>query len=167
LDDRLSVSSAERVAKAIGQPGWFMPDFRFSETQIGDLVNALFAEGRKGDDRRKEPSIVIHFEADGRSEEPRFVERCGPCHKILSQRYGAMGKGDIGPNLSGLFTEHYPWTFKEHERWSPENLSEWLKNPRRIRPPAMMQPVILKAEEMIELCGVIALEAGETAPHPP
>jgi hypothetical protein len=64
---------------------------------------------------------------------------------------GALGAGDIGPNLSGLFSQHYPKTFRNGEVWSARNLRAWLKNPREIREWARMQPVVLTEKEMKEL----------------
>lgn len=74
---------------------------------------------------------------------------------MLSGRLGAVGTGEIGPNLSGLFSKYYPKTFRNGEAWTPRNLSAWLKNPREIRPWARMLPVALTGAEAKELESII------------
>ncbi len=166
LDDVLFVSIAERVADVILFPAMYMPNFHFSEGQIQDLVNALLAKGGGRDPQRKATPTVVHFEEQGRRDEIPFVKHCGPCHKLLASRYGGLGRGDIGPNLSGLFTEHYPRAFMEGPPWSPEKVRDWLKNPRAIRPLATMQPVALTPEEFHAVCSTILLDSGGLGAHP-
>ena len=79
--------------------------------------------------------------------ENSFVKLCGPCHKSLSERSGALGNGDIGPNLSGLFSEYYPKTYRDTESWTPDKLRKWLENPRNMRANARMKPVRLAVGE--------------------
>ena len=37
--------------------------------------------------------------------------------------------------------------YREGEPWTPERLREWLKNPRKVRPMAVMPPVVLEEGE--------------------
>jgi cytochrome c2 len=54
----------------------------------------------------------------------------------------------VGPNLSGLFTPFYPKTARNGQRWTPELLEEWIKNPRAVRPGTTMLPVRLSAGDL-------------------
>jgi len=140
-------SSPERIAEAIRVPAYYMPDFRFSEEQIAAVVNAILAaSGKKGKPAGETP-VRVHFEEDG--GEDVFSRRCGPCHKALSARYGGMGKGNIGPNLSALFSAEYPKPDRKGKTWSPERLRAWIANPRKERPAARMPPVPLKEEDFL------------------
>ncbi len=161
LDDLLAVSSPRKIHDAIRSPAAYMPDFRFDETRIREIVNAILAAGAD----RKTPArpgipVVVHFEdADGRAD-LLFPRACGPCHRILSDAQGGLGTGAIGPNLSGLLTRHYPPTFGDGDRWTPDKLKKWLKNPRSVKPAAAMPPVPLSPEQVDELAGLMSAPAG-------
>lgn len=153
--DRLAAADPLRLLGAIQRPVPFMPDFRFDGRQAADLVNAVMAFAaaaprRSGD----EPPTVIHFAAP-RQEENLFAKKCGGCHRLLTPREGALGSGDVAPNLSGLFTPFYPAPFKPGEPWTTERLGRWLDNPRAVRPATSMQPVRLTAEEKERLLGIL------------
>lgn len=140
-------SSPERIAEAIRVPAYYMPDFRFGEEQIAELVNAILAaSGKKGKGAGETP-VQVHFKKDG--EEDVFSRRCGPCHKALAAGYGGLGKGNIGPNLSALFSAEYPKPDRKGKTWSPERLRAWIANPRKERPTARMPPVRLKDGEFL------------------
>lgn len=89
---------------------------------------------------------MVHFET-ARKGENVFEKRCGPCHKILSAELGGVGRGTIGPNLSGFFSEFYPPTAAGNRRWDAPALEKWLKNPRQSPPGTQMLPVWSKKEE--------------------
>ena len=74
---------------------------------------------------------------------------------MLSGKYGVLGRGETGPNLSGLLTSFYPETFREHERWSVENLRKWLENPRAMRKNARMPPISVKSDEFGRLTDIL------------
>ena len=97
---------------------------------------------------------VVHFEKVQRQSENDFEKKCGPCHKVLTPA-GAFGKGNIGPNLSGLFSEHYPAASPDNRRRTADFLKKWLENPRKARENTQMRPVPLKKEEFDQL---LALE---------
>lgn len=81
---------------------------------------------------------------------------------MLSERLGAVGTGNIGPNLSGLFTEFYPKTFRNNGIWTVSNLNLWLQNPRKIKVGARMQPVPLTGAEAKDLEPIILVSPEAT-----
>ena len=153
-------TTAQKIYDSIKSPALFMPDFRLGDRQIAFLVNAVLAGAAKGGRTGAESPQVVHFEKGERNRENVFEKRCGPCHKVLTAVNGALGKGDIGPNLSGLFSEFYPATAGVgNSRWSVDALKRWLENPRKIRGITGMRPVPLKREELDRL--LVLLSAGK------
>jgi cytochrome c2 len=156
--DRLAPNLApEKISAAIRTPALFMPDFRFEDRQIVDLVNAIMAGAAKAGPAAGETPQVVHFADKKQHGENVFEKQCGPCHKVLTQGQGALGKGDIGPNLSGLFSEFYPATLRNNGRWTAEALKKWLENPRKTREHSQMRPVPLKKEEFDQLLALLAV----------
>lgn len=150
-------SSPERIAEAIRVPAYYMPDFRFGEEQISALVNAILAaSGKKGKGAGETP-VRVHFKKD--EGEDVFSRRCGPCHKALAAGYGGLGKGDIGPNLSALFTAEYPKSGRKGKMWSPERLRAWTTNPRKEKPAGRMPPMPLKEEDFLRAAGRLEIPA--------
>lgn len=150
--DRIFVAvRPQRLFDAIKTPVLFMPNFCFKETHIVELVNAILAEAARTEPEAREIPLVIHFEDEKQAEEKVFVKHCGSCHMVLTARFGGLGKGNIGPNLSGLFSEYYPKTYGNKEQWSSEPLKKWLKNPREARKNARMAPVKLTPNEFSRL----------------
>lgn len=157
LDDLWTVSQPRKIHESIRAPAAFMPDFRFDEAQIRDIVNAILAEGRrKAMPAGAEVPVVVHFEDAGEGRDLLFPRACGPCHRILSDAAGGLGGGDAGPNLSGLLTRHHPRTFGGRDRWTQDNLSKWLSNPRSVKPSALMPPVPLTPGQVEELTRLMA-----------
>lgn len=156
LDLVLAEASTQRISAAIRNPAFYMPDFHFSEAQITDLVNAILSGSVRGKRIGQEPPQVVHFESGKRTEENVFGKRCGPCHKVLTAKKGGIGKGTIGPNLSGLFSEDYPKTWRGKERWTPDRLKAWVENPRKVKPFARMPPVRLNQDELADLTDLLA-----------
>jgi len=122
-----------------------MPEFHCCEEQVDDLVVSILAGGRQARGGNAAPQVV-HFEGT-RGGEKVFQKQCGACHKALTGKWGGLGKGSIGPNLSGLFSEFYPRTWQQGERWTPEALRKWLANPRAHRAVTQMQPIRLTRDE--------------------
>jgi cytochrome c2 len=161
LDDLWTVSPPRKIHESIRTPAVFMPDFRFDDSQIRDIVNAILAEGaRKSRSAGAEIPVVVHFEDPDHGRDLLFTRVCGPCHRILSDAAGGLGGGAAGPNLSGLLIPHYPKTFAGRERWTPENLSKWLRNPRAVKPAALMPPVPLEPDQIRELTGLMSPSGG-------
>ncbi|WP_026841268.1 selenite/tellurite reduction operon c-type cytochrome lipoprotein ExtS [Citrifermentans bremense] len=147
-------TTPENLFASIDAPALQMPDFKLEQGAITDLVNALLA-GTKGSAKKgKETPRVVHFETAGKGENV-FEKKCGPCHKVLTAALGGVGRGSVGPNLSGLFSEFYPPTVAGKERWSAPALEKWLKNPRQSRPSTQMRPVPLKKEELERLLQIL------------
>jgi len=155
--DRLPANtSPQKIFDSIKSQALFMPDFRFDDRQVADLVNAILAGALQAGHPVSETPQVVHFEKLQQHKENIFEKQCGPCHKVLTETRGALGKGDIGPNLSGLFTEFYPKTWKNDGRWTADNLKKWLNNPREIRVNSQMRPVPLKKDEIDRLLDILA-----------
>ena len=150
--DRIFVSaSPQKLFNAIQTPVLFMPNFCFNETNIIELVNAILSEASQADPEAREIPLVVHFEDEKQAEESNFVKHCGSCHMVLTTRFGGLGKGNIGPNLSGLFSQYYPKTYSDKVQWSSEPLKKWLKNPRNIRRNTQMRPLKLTSDEFPRL----------------
>lgn len=158
--DRSSLRSAPgKIADAVRTPAFHMPDFRFTEGRIADLMNALLADtrGAKPAGKEKEIPDVVHFRPVGRHPDNPFTKRCGPCHKAFTGKHGGLGGGDAGPNLSALFTAEFPRRPPHGERWTPAALKRWLENPWRDAPGALMLPVLLKEEEFEGIVRILSV----------
>lgn len=155
LDLAAARKAPPELAKAMLQPAEGMPDFRLSEQGQTAIINALLAAALAKKPSNDVQPQVVHFSRSAESGRDIFSRKCGQCHRILSLRYGALGRGDIGPNLSGLLSPFYPQTFRTTERWTEARLADWLKNPRRTRPWALMQPVALSRAESAELATIM------------
>lgn len=152
LDLVLDHATPEKLDAAIKAPVLFMPDFRFSESQRIELVNAILAGAKRAGNPAGEQPLQIHFESETGQSERQFEKHCGGCHRALTLTYGGLGNGLEGPNLSGLFSEFYPQNYSaENQRWDPEKLEKWIKNPRKIRPLAQMAPLELQPAELDKL----------------
>ncbi|MFZ2947987.1 MAG: selenite/tellurite reduction operon c-type cytochrome lipoprotein ExtS [Desulfuromonadaceae bacterium] len=156
LDAAAARKTGGELALSIRVPVANMPDFRLNEDRITLLVNTIFA-GSQGRSTDESDPVRVHFNTPGKKSPDIFSTKCGSCHRILSDRLGAVGTGEVGPNLSGLFTQYYPKTFRNNEVWTVQNLNLWLKNPRETRPWARMLPVTLTGAELKELVSVINL----------
>lgn len=165
LDDTAVRKSVEELTLAIRQPVATMPKFGLDEERIVILVNMILA-GSQGQEMGKAAPAKVHFNNSGKKSEDVFSKKCGSCHRILSERLGALGTGDSGPNLSGLLSPHYPKSFKNGETWTVRNLGLWLKNPREIREWSRMQPVVLTEKEMKELETTIGIQDSGNSTQP-
>jgi cytochrome c2 len=155
LDGVLLKVQPENLANAIKYPVTFMPDFYFQEPDVTSLVNAILDSSAVYASKSGEFSQVIHFEEDKEDSDNIFSRNCGACHRILTNHKGGIGKGDIGPNLSGLLSDYYFQNFKGSKSWDSNGLEKWLKNPRDIRSNAQMPPMHLKKDEFIHLLRVL------------
>ncbi len=152
LDLAQTFSTPEELSEAIKSPVLFMPEFHFTEQQRVELVNAILAGAWRAGAPTGESPQVIHFEGEGVAAELRFEKHCGGCHRVLTSRFGGLGSGLVGPNISGLFTEFYFENFgEENQRWNVESLQKWLKNPRKIRPLSQMTPIRLEDDDFERL----------------
>jgi len=155
LDLAAARKAPPELAKSIQQPVEGMPDFRLNEQGQTAIINALQSAALLHKPGNTMQPQTVHFSTSTGSGRDLFSRKCGQCHRILSLRYGALGRGDIGPNLSGLLSPFYPQSFRTAERWSEARLADWLKNPRKTRPWALMQPVDLSRAELAELVSIM------------
>jgi cytochrome c2 len=161
LDQRAALRPFD-LENSIRQPVDFMPDFHFSDAAIIRLLNALLLGGRNSEPTGVEIPRVVHFEGGREASENPFVKHCGGCHRMLTDRYGALGRGTAAPNLSGLLTEHYPANFSpDRLPWTRERLKTWLENPRQQRPLSQMRTRPLNEEELTALLNVFSAEIDE------
>lgn len=158
LDTLIDEKTPEEIAEAIRGPAQGMPNFRLSEKSVVAVVNAIFAGGKKAGVTQGNRPLLVHFDAERKGQENVFIRKCGTCHRALTEKLGLIGSGDIGPNLSGLLSSHYPKTFKTSEAWTEDRLKRWLENPRKVRPLAQMLPVQLKAGEFRELVDLLQVK---------
>ncbi|MGE3374348.1 MAG: selenite/tellurite reduction operon c-type cytochrome lipoprotein ExtS [Vicinamibacteria bacterium] len=141
---------AELLA-SIRAPVENMPAFGFDAPQAEAIVASLLSRRAQAD----EPETYrVLFRAVAAAPSV-FEEKCGGCHRRLGAG-GPQGVGRAGPNLSGLFTAFYPPTARGEVPWTATALEEWLRNPRAVRPQAVMPPVPLTPEERKSLLGELA-----------
>lgn len=157
--DRLGRKAPVELVSAMDRPAIHMPQFRFAPAEVDALVNYLLWLGPGSGTGGKESPVVVHFVRKGGEREHPFVKRCGGCHKALTESLGGMGVGSVGPNLSALFTPFYPRPHHAGEPWTPQRLKEWLENPRKIRPLAVMPPVVLEEREADRIIELLQVES--------
>ena len=145
----------EALALAIKNPAIFMPDFCFQEADVIRLVNAILDSSAVYASTFNDDSRIIHFEEDIKDSDNIFNNSCGSCHRVLTIQFGGLGRGDIGPNLSGIFSRFYFKNFKDSKSWNSKRLKQWLKNPRDIRINTQMPPVKLTENELRHLIHIM------------
>ncbi len=155
LDDLLRTRRPAEIALAVEKPAQCMPDFHLAEKDITDLANAILTCGRATRAKTGETPLVVHFADEGKQTENIFEKKCGCCHRMLSEKYGGLGKGEVGPNLSGFFTPFFPKSFHGNKEWTAVELRRWLENPRQERRNAQMPPVHLNSEEFRRLVAIL------------
>jgi cytochrome c2 len=163
LDMTGATGKARDIHDSIREPALFMPNFHLNDIQIASLVNAILARAKFKKPPTGETAIVIHLQDAKNIRRNIFAEKCGKCHKILSEKSGGLGSGEIAPNLSGLFSEFYPRTYRDRESWDSEKLKKWIENPRAIRTNTMMQPVRLEPGELGQLLAIMQYERSLSA----
>lgn len=154
LDAAAARKNPEALAGSIRRPVAGMPNFVVNEEQITLLVNAILS-GSQAHKADMAAPVTVHFSNTQKEGDDLFTRNCGSCHRLLSERRGALGAGNIGPDLSGLFSGYYPKSYKESESWTFEKLKEWLKNPRAVRPLTTMRPLLLTADELKQLESIL------------
>jgi len=155
LDTSFEQTLPEALADAIVNPAIFMPVFYFQEAAVTHLVNAILKSSAMYSPASIEDGRIIYFEKDKEDIHNIFTNQCGPCHRILTEQFGGLGRGIVGPNLSGIFSPYYFKNFKAGKSWNPDRLEQWLKNPRDIRSNARMQPIKLKEDELKRLIHIM------------
>ena len=132
------------LARSIGAPVENMPRFAMREPQVEATIAFLLHEG---DPESGEESYRVRFWHRRQARSSPFEEDCGGCHRAILPE-GPVGRGSVGPNLSGLFTPHYPATAAWRQPWTRAALEKWLTNPRALRPRTTMPPVRLERGDL-------------------
>jgi len=149
LNNIMIKKTIKNIRDSILNPSDYMPNFNLSEENIVLLINGLLLESEKGDYKGGKNFFYIKRDL----KENLFNKKCGKCHKLISDKTGPIGKGDIAPNLSSIFSQYYPKT-KNLKLNTPEELIKFLKNPRYHNRSNIMPVVEIKkkeAEEIIKL----------------
>ena len=154
LDASPDKTLPEALALAIENPAIFMPNFCFQEADVTRLVNAILDYSAVYASTSSEDGRIIHFEENREDSENMFDKHCGSCHRMLTQQSGGLGQSDIGPNLSGIFSEFYYKNFRDGKSWNSNRLNQWLKNPRDVRTNAQMLPITLTEDELRHLINI-------------
>lgn len=141
-------NTGEYIFKMIRKPNEYMPDFHFDNSTIDKLVKLVLFDGAKAVEK-KNTAYPVFLDTN---VENVFSKKCGNCHKALLRNIGPVGKGDIGPNLSGLFTEYYKSkVLINNKNFTEDLLREWLKNPRQISKTTVMPVIELDDKEIADL----------------
>ena len=156
LDSVVKIRTVDEIAATILAPGSEMPDLGLSEPRTDAVVNALLGGAKKKGSTVVKP-LVVHFKGRGGMGKDVFSRKCGPCHRALTEKLGALGTGNSAPNLSGLLSPYYPKSYKTNGKWTEKALRQWLENPRKIRLDARMPPVPLKEDELRELVRILSV----------
>jgi len=156
LDASLDKTLPEDLAQAIISPAIFMPDFYFNAPDVVKLVNAILGSSAVWGPESGETPKIIYFEKNKEDRNNTFNKYCGSCHRVLTQQFGGLGHGDIGPNLSGIFSRFYFKNFKDGKSWDANRLKQWLNDPRDIRGNAQMLPVRLTEDELGQLIHILS-----------
>ncbi len=149
LDGAVRTLGVAQMRQALRQPAQQMPRFNLPAHDVDSLVSYLLHGAYASVAGSEQPPLVVHFTADNAVAQLPFERHCGGCHQVLSAQYGGLGTGRNGPNLSGLFSRFYPANAERH--WNAELLQRWLRNPRQLRPVAIMPPLQLNDDEFAGL----------------
>lgn len=155
LDASLDKTLPEDLAHAIKYPAVFMPNFYFNESDIVKLVNTILGSSAVWGPESSETPKIIYFEKSKEDDNNTFTKHCGSCHRLLAQQFGGLWQGDIGPNLSGIFSRFYFKNFKDGKSWNADRLKQWLKNPRGVRINAQMLPIELTEDGLKNLIHIM------------
>lgn len=156
LDFLLNGRSPEEITAAILSPAMGMPDFKVSKQQLVMLVNAIL-DGATDKRSRKDSRKIVHFKDSNGIKDDIFNKKCGACHQALTAKFGVLGAGKAGPNLSAILSPWYLKTFNNSLEWNRERLHNWVKNPRNVRINTGMQPITLLEHEFKQLVDILAI----------
>ena len=155
LDASLDNTLPGDLAHAIQYPAVYMPNFYFNESEIVKLVNAILGSSAVWGPESTDTPKIVYFEKSKENRDNTFNKHCGSCHRVLTQQLGGLGQGDIGPNLSGIFSRFYFNNFNDGKSWTADRLKQWLKNPRDVKPHAQMLPIKLTKDELSHLIYIL------------
>ena len=144
LDNVVWTREQPELTASITEPVENMPVFDFDRGQAEALI-AFLLSGARPD--ASDEAYRVQFARDASRTPSTFEDKCGGCHRLLTS-LGPRGFGRRGPNLSGLFTSFYPHTAPGERAWSEKLLTDWVANPRSLRPETVMPPVPLSEAEL-------------------
>lgn len=147
LNSALRKLGSDALRKKIETPAYAMPDFQISGVELDTLIAALYRETVTSPPE-KNNGKTVYFRTAGKAAADRFVRSCGGCHRMLTQKYGALGAGNAAPDLSGILGAEYPPALPG-KRWTPDLLEKWVTNPRSVRKEALMPPQPKEAKETV------------------
>ncbi|MDY0189968.1 MAG: selenite/tellurite reduction operon c-type cytochrome lipoprotein ExtS [Desulfuromonas sp.] len=150
LDQLLSRASIGEIESALAVPAFYMPIFALNDGVRQAVITQILAGGVEYAASQEDPPRVVHF-ADKLDHDSLFEKHCGACHIVLTGRKGGLGVGVQGPNLSGLLSKFYPANALNNQLWTAAGLSDWIKNPRKIRPLTTMPPLVLDDQVIKQL----------------
>ena len=152
LDISVNEKEINELILNLTEPTAYMPNYYFTDTQKIAVVNTLLNRGFGFDFRSGDDYTLVHL--NEKTSGNLFSDKCGGCHMMLSKNYGGLGRYNIGPNLSGLFSDFFPH-INDVKRWTTENIKQWLKNPRDIKKNTLMPKVELNEEELDNIIRIL------------
>ena len=135
------------LVRSIREPVENMPRFGLDEGQAEAIVVFLL---KSGSPEQPQDTYRVHFARAAGASLSVFEKECAGCHRLLGPS-GSLGTGNVGPNLSGLFTPFYPPTAPGDRPWTEKALTDWLRNPRAARAHTTMPPVALSDDDLRRL----------------
>ncbi|MDY0292611.1 MAG: selenite/tellurite reduction operon c-type cytochrome lipoprotein ExtS [Desulfuromonadaceae bacterium] len=154
LDAVAPARSSLELEKAVRDPAVFMPLFPLSDKKLASILTRIYSGALNAPPSETSRPLVVYFTHAAQEEDP-FTRHCGGCHRMLSHKYGGLGTDIIGPNLSGMGTEFYPATARDDKAWTRDNLKDWIKNPRKIRPLTTMPPQKIKEDDVKQVLDIV------------
>lgn len=135
LNKTIEKKTTGEIIFTIQHPGDFMPDFNISGNTLTLIMNGLFSNSNIN--KIEKETNIIYFKKQ--QFDNIFNNKCGKCHRLLSDKFGFLGEGRNAPNLSGILTEYYPKTGNLKSN-TPEDIKIFLKNPRSYNKNSIMPP---------------------------
>ncbi|WP_283804954.1 selenite/tellurite reduction operon c-type cytochrome lipoprotein ExtS [Denitrovibrio acetiphilus] len=149
LDYRAKIHTGEYLADKLINTNEYMPDFHFSDRDVTKIIKYLLFASSGTVQKEAEPYVAYIKTSD----DDVFGKHCGNCHKVITRQSGGKGTGEIARNLSGLFSQYFDSDVLQEgdDRWTPELLLKWVRNPRSINKTTIMPPVNLSKNEESDL----------------
>ncbi len=151
IDHLHSPFYVKELVKAIEHPAYYMPFFSFARKNLESVVNYILYASSTYNTEHGNDSYRVHFLNKNYNT---FEQKCGECHKILTRNYGGLGKGNVGPNLSGILTKFYPRNSLVYP-CSTKKLIKWISNPRSIAFNTTMPPILMKKKELNQILSIL------------
>jgi cytochrome c2 len=154
LDSVAPRRSSLDLEESVREPAVFMPLFPLSDAELAAILTRVYAGGHAVSEAEASKPMVVYF-THAAAEEDLFSRECGACHRMLSHKYGGLGRDTIGPNLSGMGSEFYPETAKDDKAWERDTLEDWIENPRKIRSLTTMPPQKIEDKDLKQILDIV------------